>query len=1632
MSLKYITTLGQKTLPGQKFWSQVQASVVSVAGNPSFAEAIPMLNASGQIDASMLPSIQSLQIEVNGTPAPVQNVANFIAGANIAITSDAQGGITIEASGSFSSSFSAISSGTNTTSSLMVGGTASLGYTGSGTVDANKIGHIDVAVNAPSHEGQLLISQPGNSSAAWADPMVQGLYPEGSSIALPPPFATPTTIQPVYVGGQGTDGNLHGVSMDNSGRTNVNVANFPATQPISGTVSINPIPAGTNLIGQIEISDGTNILGTSAHPLKVDGSGATQPVVGTVTANIGTTNGLALDASVSGILVAQGSATSGEKGPLIQGAVTTNTAIYTTAQTSPLSLDTSGLLRVSLKDTPANTNALKVDGSAVTQPVSGTVATTQSGTWTIGLSAGTNLIGKVGIDQTTPGTTNGVQVNAALPAGTNTIGSVKLTDGTSIATIASLTNSKALDVAIVDGAGTQITSFGGGTQFADGSTSATPTGTVAMGKNASNIIHAFSLDTSGNLNVNMAAGSISGGNAAASPTGAAVPASADFLGAQDGSGNLRGLLVESSANPNLRVAIYGGTNEATVSAGGAVKVDGSAVTQPVSGTVTANAGSGSFTVAQATAANLNATVTGTVAATQSGTWNIGTLTSITNAVTVNGTVTANAGTGTFATSDANAASQGSTTSGEKGFLQMGAVTTASPTYTTAQTSPLSLDTSGNLRTSVNNTVAVTGTVAATQSGTWTVGISASQTIAVTQATAANLNATVTGTVAATQSGTWTVQPGNTANTTPWLMTVSQGGNSATVSAGGALKVDGSAVTQPISGTITANAGTGTFTTSDANVVSQGSTTSGEKGFLQLGAVTTAAPTYTTAQTSPLSLDTSGNLRTSVNNTVAVSGTVAATQSGTWTVGISAAQTIAVTQATAANLNATVTGTVAATQSGTWNIGTLATITNPVTVTGTVTANIGTTGGITVAQGSTTSGQSGPLAQGAVTTAAPTYTTAQTSPLSLTTAGALRVDGSAATQPVSGTVTANAGTGTFAISAAALPLPSGAATSAKQPALGTAGSASADVITVQGIASMTALKVDGSAVTQPVSGTVTSNQGTANTTANAWPIKVTDGTNAVTVASLTNSKALAVEIVDGAGTQITSFGGGTQYADGTTQATPTGTIALGKNASNVVHALSLDTSGNLNVNLAAGSISGGNAAASPTGAAVPASADYLGAQDGSGNLQGLLVESVTRPNLRVAIYNGANEASVSAGGAITVDGSAVTQPVSAASLPLPSGASTSAKQPALGTAGTASADVITVQGIASMTALKVDGSAVTQPVSGTVTTNQGGTWTNRIVGNAGASLDAAVGAGTAPTNALIVGSQFNSTAPVPTSGQTMSLQADQAGNLRVFNGIASGALVTISAANTNDTLNSVQNIFTNSGGDAAIVQLTPTGTLTTGAVTFEVSFDGSSWQTVPASAVMDPTSTTFAQIAVPFTPVSSTNKFFLITNNGWQGLRLKVSTAFTGTGHSVAVNYTLVSYDPVDNVIALSPSAANFNAAIKRAPDATSTFAPTSVDSTALEASHILKASAGVLYGVTGYSARTTSQFIQVHNTTTVPGDTAVPIVVFFIPAGPVSFSWDAPAQFGKFFSTGITICNSTTGPAKTLGSADCWFNASLA
>ena len=96
-------------------------------------------------------------------------------------------------------------------------------------------------------------------------------------------------------------------------------------------------------------------------------------------------------------------------------------------------------------------------------------------------------------------------------------------------------------------------------------------------------------------------------------------------------------------------------------------------------------------------------------------------------------------------------------------------------------------------------------------------------------------------------------------------------------------------------------------------------------------------------------------------------------------------------------------------------------------------------------------------------------------------------------------------------------------------------------------------------------------------------------------------------------------------------------------------------------------------------------------------------------------------------------------------------------------------------------------------------------------------------------------------------------------------------------------------------------------------------------------------------------------------------------------------------------------------------------------STAYVASQIILASSGHLFGVTGYNSKGSAQFIQLHDSATLPADTGVPVVVFYVPASsPFSLSF---GEKGRHFAVGIVICNSSTGATKTLGSADCWFDA---
>lgn len=166
----------------------------------------------------------------------------------------------------------------------------------------------------------------------------------------------------------------------------------------------------------------------------------------------------------------------------------------------------------------------------------------------------------------------------------------------------------------------------------------------------------------------------SGSNAAAGPTGSAPPSSASYNGINVG-GALRG---QTGVNPSGTV--YAGSEDTTSVNGvttqtgvGAVGTGSQRVavgqdTTTIAGSAPGTAGSASanvvtvqgiasmtaLTVAQATAANLNMT-------------------------------------------DAADVAQGSTTSGQVGPLVQCSVLTATPVYTTAQTSPLSCTTGGALR-----------------------------------------------------------------------------------------------------------------------------------------------------------------------------------------------------------------------------------------------------------------------------------------------------------------------------------------------------------------------------------------------------------------------------------------------------------------------------------------------------------------------------------------------------------------------------------------------------------------------------------------------------------------------------------------------------------------------------------------------------------------------------------------------------------------------------------------------------------------------------------------------------------------------------------------------------------------------
>lgn len=96
------------------------------------------------------------------------------------------------------------------------------------------------------------------------------------------------------------------------------------------------------------------------------------------------------------------------------------------------------------------------------------------------------------------------------------------------------------------------------------------------------------------------------------------------------------------------------------------------------------------------------------------------------------------------------------------------------------------------------------------------------------------------------------------------------------------------------------------------------------------------------------------------------------------------------------------------------------------------------------------------------------------------------------------------------------------------------------------------------------------------------------------------------------------------------------------------------------------------------------------------------------------------------------------------------------------------------------------------------------------------------------------------------------------------------------------------------------------------------------------------------------------------------------------------------------------------------------------DSVAYEASAVVKASAGTVHRISGYSSDANPVWIQLHDAASLPADTAVPAIILYV-AATANFDFDL-SIIGRFFQKGIVICNSSTGPTKTIDGATAWFN----
>jgi hypothetical protein len=419
-------------------------------------------------------------------------------------------------------------------------------------------GNISAAVNAlagvtvggsPTHAGEVLISQPGNATAVWADPLVQGVFPPGTNVLTANGGSPPAPLNPVLVGAEDPSGNLQNLIVDGSGLLSINAPN--GMQMVVFDPSFSPTPLTGTTSGYLNVNaGGTDAVGVAPtrNPVLVgatDPSGLLQRVKVDASGNVMVTGATAVTSTSPPMPVADGT---------IVPLSATNTGSLRVAVTGMTTAVNIGTLPSLVAGTAVIGHVI-VD-SAPSTAVTGTVAVSNFPASITGfaLEAGGNLAAiKTDLDTLAGTVTTGkvavsIATLPALTAGSAVIGHVIVdTAPTTAVTIASLPALTAGSAVI-------------GHVIVDSAPSTAVTGTVTANAGTNLNTSLLALETGGNLAT--LAGTVASGKVKVTPdpisqTASTLPAPTTMQSAV--SGNANGTTLPVSGYATAIVSIVSST-----------------------------------------------------------------------------------------------------------------------------------------------------------------------------------------------------------------------------------------------------------------------------------------------------------------------------------------------------------------------------------------------------------------------------------------------------------------------------------------------------------------------------------------------------------------------------------------------------------------------------------------------------------------------------------------------------------------------------------------------------------------------------------------------------------------------------------------------------------------------------------------------------------------------------------------------------------------------------------------------------------------------------------------------------------------------------------------------------------------